>query len=446
MSEKFFTSSLTSKYIKYLLAYTPLPLYPLIEHKQYMVKGCTYIHKTKLLKCTESGIFNGLSEYDYEHDYLYCNEDLTVQDSNIKDYMQIMDYTGKEFDSPLVVIDYLMYIKKVQFAKYSLIGDYVFGEDLKGITNTFISNTSFYDSDTHKQLGEYLRLLKNYYNMDLMSLYNCYNYTIVDNVQLSETYPYVTDIGNSKNKVMLVPIKFNTTYTIAMDSLAPVLMKAVVYKNNGLVIDDSRTEFIANKLIDRTVKFSNTQFRRPVTFRVDNRLRYQYSSTDSDEKVKYLQQFEKDLYIAIQVPASLNSTLTVLEGNFSNTDEQRICDISIIHKGDTNKLNNALVAVPSLLNINDGQQHPFSDKLISYLLRNTIDEREYIDDNVANIEKKIDYNPLYQGMWDSKLRYILYNKYMNLGNMEGLSREDILGFVDRDIEDAVRKGYINYVT
>lgn len=446
MSERFFTSTLTSKFIKYLLSYTPLPLFPLIEHNQYMVKGCTYLHKDKLLKCTESGIFNGLPKYDYEYDFLYCSEDLSVQDSHITDYLHILTPQGREFTSPLVVTESMMYVNRVQFATYDLIGDYVFGEEIPSVTEKFVSNTSYYDSDTHKYLGEYLRLLKNYYDMDLMSLYNCYNYNVVNNIQLSERYPYVSDKPNSKVKVLLVPIKFNTTYTVAMDSLSPVLMKAVIYKNNSLVLNDGRNEFISNKLSDKTIKLSNSQFRRPVTFSVENVLRVDNVNVNSDEKLKYIQQFDGDLYLAIQVPSSLNTTLTVLEGNFSNTEEHRVSDISVIHKADTNKLNRALVTVPSLLNINDGQQHPFSDKLISYLLQNTIDEREYIDDNVANIEKKIDYHPLYQGMWDSKLRYILYNKYMNINNIDNLNKEDILGFVDRDIEDAVRKGYINYVT
>lgn len=446
MTQKFFTDTLVSKFIKYILSYTPLPLYPTIEHNQYMIKGCTYIHKDKVLRCTSSGIFNGLPEYLNEYDYLYCSDNITVQSADITDYLKITDWHGEEFYSPLVVSDSLLYIKRKKFAEYDLINDFVFGEAQTGVTQRFVSNISYYDPQTHKFLGDYLRLVKNYYGLDLMSLYNCYNYNIVTNICLKTTAPFVTDEYNDKRKVLLVPIKFNTEYTVAMDSISPILMKAVVYKNNGLVTDISGSDFVSNQLADDTRRVSSCQFKRPITFMVENKVKAHIEKVKNDEKVKYLQQFENDLYLAIQVPNNFNNTLTVLEGNYSNTDEQRVTDISIIHNADKTQIDKSLLAVPSLLKLNDGAQHPFSDKLIAYLLRNTIDEREYIDDNVANIEKKIGYTPLYQGMWDSKLRYILYNKYMNINNKDELNKEDILGFVDIDIEEAVRKGYIEYVT
>lgn len=442
LRQEFFTSDIISKYIKYLLSYTPLPLYPTIEHDQYMIEGCTYIYKDKVLKCTESGIFSAMLNYVNDPDYLMSSNKVTTQHENIVDYMTIIDnVTGDvmrdENDniltSPLVVTDKLVYINNIKFAKYVLINDYVFGESVTGLTQQYISNTSFYDSFTHKVLGDYLRLIRNQYGLDLMSLYNCYNHESLTNISLYRTAPFVKTSSITNKKLLLVPIKFNTKYTVAIECDTSILIKGIVYKNNTLVLDNTKSEYVSNILNDTTQQLNSCKFNKPFLFSIEN-------------KQKYLQQFEGCLYMALQVPYNLQSTLIVLEGDFTDKSQREISDIKIINSVNPTKVTSSLCSQPSLLDVNDGKQHPFSDKLISYLLRNTIDELEYIDDNVANIEKKIDYNPKYQGMWDNQLRYILYNKYMDVAAKRDLNTRDILGFVDKDIEEAVRKGYIKYVT
>ena len=442
LRQEFFTSDIISKYIKYLLSYTPLPLYPTIEHDQYMIEGCTYIYKDKVLKCTESGIFSAMLNYVNDPDYLMSSNKVTTQHENIVDYMTIIDNVtgdvmrdenGNILTSPLVVTDKLVYINNIKFAKYVLINDYVFGESVTGLTQQYISNTSFYDSFTHKVLGDYLRLIRNQCGLDLMSLYNCYNHESLTNISLYRTAPFVKTSSITNKKLLLVPIKFNTKYTVAIECDTPILIKGIVYKNNTLVLDNTKSEYVSNILNDTTQQLNSCKFNKPFLFSIEN-------------KQKYLQQFEGCLYMALQVPYNLQSTLIVLEGDFTDKSQREISDIKIINSVNPTKVTSSLCSQPSLLDVNDGKQHPFSDKLISYLLRNTIDELEYIDDNVANIEKKIDYNPKYQGMWDNQLRYILYNKYMDVAAKRDLNTRDILGFVDKDIEEAVRKGYIKYVT
>lgn len=440
MRQEFFTSDLVSKYIKYLLSYTPLPLYPTIEHNQYMIEGCTYIHKDKVLRCTESGIFSAMLNYVNEPDYLMSSNKVTVQHEDIIDYMTIIDNVtgnvirdenGNIQTSPLVVTDKLVYINNIKFAKYELVNDYTFGEKVAGVTQEYISNTSFYDSFTHKILGDYLRLIRNQYGLDLMSLYNCYNHESLTTVSLYKTAPFVKFSSISNKKLLLVPIKFNTQYTVAIECNTPILVKGVVYKNNTLVLNNDKSDFISNVLSDTTQQINSCKFNKPFLFSIEN-------------KQKYLQQFEGCLYMALQVPYNLQSSVVVLEGDFIDKSQREISDIKVINSVNPTKITSSLCSQPSLLEVNDGRQHPFSDKLISYLLRNTIDEREYIDDNVANVEKKINYIPKYQGMWDNQLRYILYNKYMDIAEKHDLNTNDILGFVDLDIEEAVRKGYIKY--
>ena len=446
MQQQFFTSTLISKYIKYLLSYTPLPLYPIIRHNEYMVNGSIYLYKDKLLKCTKSGIFNGLSVYDKTFNYLFVNEDVKVNET--PNYMTILYRNGHTVDSPLCVTDGLVYVNEDIFAKYDLINDYVFGEEVTGITQKFVSNNSYYDSLTHKFLGDYLRLLNNYFDLNLMSLYNCYNCVTVNNIKILnnvEDDNYVTDEISSTTKVLLVPIKFNTTYTIAMDCSQAMLVKAVICRNNNLVkinTSGSDTTFISNIIGDKPLQINGSSFNEPFYFTVSHRFERNNVYMNDDTKLQKVHRFCNDLYMAIQVPIDFNSTVVVLEGSYSNESHNIICDVRVTTTKDSQTLDNALPSIPSLLHINDGNQHPFSDKLISYLLQNTIDTREFINENITQIQSAINYNPDHKGMWDNKLRYLLYHRYKNIGRTD-INQQDTLGYVDKDIEEAIRKGYMS---
>ena len=52
---------------------------------------------------------------------------------------------------------------------------------IPGLTKTLSSPGRFYDTATHEYLGDYLRFLRDYYDINLMSLYNCFNNTICYN-------------------------------------------------------------------------------------------------------------------------------------------------------------------------------------------------------------------------------------------------------------------------
>lgn len=507
MSQKFFTSTLACKYIKYLLSYTPLPLYPTIEHNQYMIEGCLYVYKDKVLKCTSSGIFSATQVYYQDFIELTCRDDLMVQDVEESEYLilntskkyeetkQRAPYDQSPSDSSkpntvdsnfppfepfkyesetdmlyktvkdiwgnvifnhadnggiihshrtsyLCVSDDYCQINNFDLADYEIVNTFKMNQFIPGVTQQIISTSNSYDSTVHKYLGDYLRLLKNQYNLDLMPLYNCYGQEVSRNIKLikSNDKLKVTGEGASNRKVLLVPIKFNTTYTIAMDCNSPFLLKGVFY-NNGLITTRSGTEFLSNYLQDSTIQLNNSSFNKPFTFKVSNIDEEDLDPT-TGYTAKYLQQFEKHLHLAIEVPVNFNSSLAVLEGDYSLASGRLVSDIAVLNTSDPSKIYPALVSNPSLFQLNDGVYHAFSDKLIAYLLRNTIDTREYIDDNVANVQKKINYTPTYLGQWDDKLRYILYQNYLVAAEDKDLLSNDILGYVDRDMEEAIRKGYM----
>lgn len=53
-------------------------------------------------------------------------------------------------------------------------------------TKTLEIRNNRYDSYTHYYLGEYLRFLRDYNQLDLMSLYNCFGNERVDNLRVPD--------------------------------------------------------------------------------------------------------------------------------------------------------------------------------------------------------------------------------------------------------------------
>ena len=336
----------------------------------------------------------------------------------------------------LVVTDDLVRYYKMPLAEVEFVDYYNFGHNYLNSTNRFISNCSYYDSETHKRLGEYLRCLRDVYDLDLMGLYNCFSYNFADNfsLKIDRAGNGIVQSANEKTKVIMIPIKYNKNYTIAMDCPFPILMRSVIY--DKVLLKDSSGNLLVDKLQENVTQINGTTFGNPIN----------YSIVNEDRE---LQNFEKYLYLAIQVPTNLSSSIVVLEGRYSNTSGRKIINVENLNKMSASQVSELFRSNLSLLEKNDGKQYPFADKLISYLLRYTIDTREYIDDNVERVENAIKYDPptvenFQKGIWDLDLRYVLFRNYLNINNKSFIDKNDITGFVDKDIENAAMKGWMDY--
>ena len=427
MLQEFFKTSIYCKAIKYMLSQTPLPMYRTITADEWIIQGCVYIYKDKILRCTKSGRFRGIHSMDFVDDHLYVSEHITV--SNDPDYIQrrVGPYEF-EYDYLTVTDDNIRQFYR-PFAEYVLIDDFKFGRFVPGLTSYYNSNVNYYDSDTHKYLGEYLRCLRDIQGIDLMSLYNCFNHTFVDNVHItSDSVNYLTEIVPTGNKVTLVPIKFNKDYTIAINCPFKVKLKSVFYKDY-LMRDSGNERLLCEKLNESYVTFNNITYKYPVKYKLD---------VDDKDLIKY----ENYLYLAIEFPDSINSSITVLEGDYTNNSKEYISDLEAMNSIPDVNLSTIFKSDVGLLSYDDNKHHPFSDKLMSYLVGSTIDSRDLINENISYIQEKVNYHPKYKGHWDNKLRYILYRGFMSLGDNVDVSKVDVLGFVDKDMEKVVNKGYI----
>ena len=389
---EFNKSGLESNFIKYLLEKTPLPNIRTISNYTYIVKDCYYIYKSYIIKCIASGYF---LFSDYSKDY----------------------WVSDEFGNT------------VASAKHEVVNNFLFQKLDKKDSNTFYSAASSYDTYTHEHLGEYLRCYRDIYDVNLMPFYNCVSNRYVDDFYIDRTNEkYLIEKSNNSYRILLVPIKYNTTYTLAIDCSVGCTICPVLYNELGLIKKrNTDSEFVSYD-INFTANNVSYRFDNPVTFSVHNE---DYN----------LQQLEKYLYLAIQVPAVNKSSVVVLEGDYTlnggyvsatkRLSVQTYLNYSRSTQLDNETLNELLLSNLSLLSQNTQSNVPMSDGLMQYLLLNVITSREELSGNIEYIEKLSAFTPKYRAVWDNILRVMFYQ--ISFPQLNG-NVSDFNGFVDRAVE------------
>lgn len=388
---QYFSNTIESKFIKNLLCNTPLPTYDTVREGDYILAPFTYINRCDIFRCTKSGIFT---------------EDAEVE----------------------------------RFNHFS------FGTYYSKFTEKFMSNNLYYDVDTHKQLGHYLRTYRDCFNIDLMPFYNCWCNEYVSGY-------FVTDKGviegdNSQYKVAIVPIKFNKQYTIAADSTSPVMISPVYLENNQLIPAWSGSvSFDLTKDLCSRNGYSNVHrelscsFKQPFVVEIPNH--------EGDSHAVVHQRNERYLYLLIQFMSTVDTTLIVLEGDYRNLSCTKIYNseekLDVEHDGVVTTEKNIITPKEwdammlsnlDLLQLSSKEQRPFSNRLVEYLLENVITSRDEIALDIKIAQRS---RMEQSGIWSNNLRRLLYESYL-------LSRHtrkiDITGYVDKDVENAIMKGYM----
>lgn len=443
MAQTFFTDTLEGKFVKALLRNTPLPIYPSVSQGDYLINGLLYIYKDNIIKCMKTGILSN---------------------------------------------------------NFRTIAPYRFGEFNCQFTEKYVSKYNYYDSETHEYLGNYLRLYRDTYDIDLMPFYNCFSYKFVDDVSLVKGTDNPKGYILSKNnafKVAAIPIKFDKTYTIAIDSTSEVLLKSFLYGQIGLLektMPNGDTYYATEDLNDCDVDYKvsytsncgsttnyspiylqTSSFKNLITYRINLN-----TSSINDPLKARLKSLEKYLYLFVRLQRDNTSSIVVLEGDYSNEQTgdviynlenvnkaiNNIVDsgkfkngeflrsnldsqtssvngfdiaVQLLNKMSANNLNRALLSDLSLLQINTHSTYAFSDRLIEYLLLNVIDSNDSITTNIISAQKLLDISnredsPI--GEWSTALRYRLFKNYMR---KENVSKLDINGFIDKDMEKNIVK-------
>lgn len=326
---------------------------------------------------------------------------------------------------------------------FDIIEPYIRGKFYKGVSSNYISNSSIYDAQTHYYLGQYLRMLRDLDNIDLMSYYNCWDGTYSDKIRIlkQDNIFKLTQNNNIKDglKVLVIPIKFNTKYTIYLNNNMPTIITDIYY--DGL------------NILDRNA--SNKKFQ--VIPRIAKNQPFLFNGVGSSDISSFNNLKEEYLHLIIQLPEADSSNIIVLEGDYTDWKVFKNNKITKTYYGDNNldnlstqEFNNYFKSGISLLNTATTQNYAFSDRLIEYLLLNVIDSKEQISSNIERVQKylstyksqqlnnmrlsKDDYR---KGIWNRTLRKFIYDTVTNFSTPLIF---DINGFVDKDSEKIILRG------
>lgn len=283
----------------------------------------------------------------------------------------------------------------------------------------------------------------NYWGKDANNNFVTYNL-------VGEQIAHLEDNNSVKDgyKVMIVPIKINTDYTIYIDSSVPIEIYACYYDGvnllNTYMIDSSKVY----------VKNTNCSFSQPFVYRVNQ----DSIKEDNGNKIKTdIKVLENQLVMLLQIPEINTSTVVVLEGNYTNVNLLPNGELSTeeYFGKSFNQLpievqNSYFKTLSSLLNIADGQNYAFNDRLLEYLLLNVIDSEDEISQNIKRVQDYITSSKFYntfntkyknnyiKGVWDVGMRKYIYDLVTQKTKNNLIY--DVNGFVDKDTESILIKG------
>lgn len=330
---------------------------------------------------------------------------------------------------------------------------YSYGQKLLNYTKNLKIQNTVYDSYTHEYLGDYLRFHRDFANINLMPLYNCFSNRACPHLNLtfsvgnSYKAKFKTDqaFETTHYKYYMVPVKFFKDYTIAMDCESGIEVCCCIYDEYHNPDED----FVEIPKLTYQC-FGTLRFNSPVLYSKIQNITPQVLSAGSD-----LCQQEDSLKLILKIPATNTSSIVILEGDYTayNDSVAQDADEKASLKN-TNKtvinyeyleacelLADKLITPLQLLRANTGESYPFADRLIEYLVGNAITTNETILDNVVRAKKVIGANcnpKIYSivaddGIWEPILQCLTYD-YINTKHNTHDINHDILGFIDKDVE------------
>lgn len=358
-------------------------------------------------------------------------EDNTIITSYIKELLHnfnlpMMDVYTKD----TVPYEGKVYLKRDKFVKYKngqfeSLGNYSYNKQYLNRTTKFIINSSTYDEYTHEYFGKYLRFVRDYHGLNLMPLYNCFSgkqpTKLVRTVKINNNFKLNINTYDTNYNYYLVPVKFNKNYTIAID--APVAFEIMCVINTNNFLDEptnTKIESDYDKLVRLTYQnIKGSTFSKPFIF------------STKTSMAETLWPVEKSLYLLLKLPAVINSTITILEGNYTgySTVDNTLVTNTVVDKAECYKNHDYKEMYPtrlSLLELNDKKSYPFADRLVEYLLGQAVSE---LDDNASNVLRTqlaiYGDNTFqgYAGIWSGVLTQNIWDKVNSWDRTKGNKRK-----------------------
>ena len=297
-------------------------------------------------------------------------------------------------------------------------GTYFFGQDILNITHNLVIKNVNYDYLTHNRLGNYLRFIRDYKGINLMSMYNCYNGQSANNIDISvldnDNKPIFTfDTTDVSYKLLTIPVKYRKKYSFYVDCPTNLEIVACFYLNNNQLNDlvvGTTSKVLESHLYPNThMKINGTRFNTPFVY---DKLENLLFNLSGDIKKTFAQK-ELELTLLLKLPKDNNSSVVVLEGDYSQDVTQR-CLTSNTFSSHTQYIYNyeninkyisnfdKYQSYKQLTYLNDNNSYPFSIRLLEYLIGNVITPIDEITLDTKRVEanlikKKIidSYTPYY---------------------------------------------------
>lgn len=418
MKQRFFTNTIKSNFIKALIYNTPIPLIGSVNDKSYILKDNIYIYKNNIIKCTKSGIIK-MPEIEPNYNAYYKNGSIEVISSEVDD-------KSDKYEN--IIANSV----KLEKGSFKIIDTYDFGKYYPKFTELYYSKYGYYDSQTHEYLGKLLRLYRDILEINLMPYYNCVSGNYISGIVI---YPdKIKEEPSDNYKTFKIPIKFNTNYTLAIDSNSNVKTATVLLSGNHIIEDiqyyksGSLLTFNPNDVVMKNINiFSSMSFKQPKLVGI-NILK--------DENASIIEKYERYLYLLIQIPRTNNSSVVLLEGDYTNVKAENVYSIEGIQELNDLELSDIMTSDLSLLQMNDNITYPFADRLIEYLLLNVINPRDEVTKNIGRVQDLfINYDSIHE-VWNNTLRSNIYIGYQK---NDMIRRLDLNGFVDIDTERLMKK-------
>lgn len=310
---------------------------------------------------------------------------------------------------------------------------YRYGHFYMNLTKKMKLENDLYDSYTHRYLGEYLRFIRDYFNINLMSLYNCFDGTI--------------EIKDNK-KYFVIPIKYSKTYSVFSSR------NSLTY---SISINFSENDFSINTWDKASKNTSSSCILIPASYPSSEKITREDNSLAENKFTNVFK--EKNLRLIIETDANDESPIVVLEGDYSNY-KPYFSNIQINYEKDKNykyehedeykeifknNINNSNFQLVNQLKLSN-ENYPIADRLIEYLFGNVITNLDPISKNIIDAKKKLAYRYLRDedgnliinlNSIDGKFTIMDRFKMLDAVSMNekyDTDKQDLLGYVDKDVE------------
>lgn len=253
-----------------------------------------------------------------------------------------------KFDNSHIFTGYLkQYLHDFNLPKYSngkwfVDNYYIYNQRILNKTKNLEIKNNRYDYYTHEYLGDFLRFQRDFNNIDLMPLYNCFNNRICTHLLLNfgsaikdssgltiKEHRILFDSTDTNYKIYMVPVHLNAKYTIAIDCNIPLEICCGIfgkYLDTTVAADISTKYANSSDLINQIIatktytKYNSSIFSCPELY--DLQTIISTASEKLDQTIlAYLQAHESDLKLFIKVPINNTSSITILEGDYRHFND-----------------------------------------------------------------------------------------------------------------------------